>query len=88
MALADKISIEEKMPRCASKQIHRDSPPASTPFDYFKMSITIPLLDHLNLDLKTRFDFSTINSYYGLSIVPSKMISKLTASGSQDWKEV
>ena len=86
VALADKISIEEKMPRCASKQKHRDNPPASTP-DYFKMSITIPLLDHLNLDLKTRFDFSTINSYYGLSIVPSKMISMLTASGSQDWKE-
>ena len=33
------------------------------------------------------FDFSTINSYYGLSIVPSKMISILTASGFQDWKE-
>ena len=65
---------------------NRDNPPASTPSDYFKMSITIPLLDHLNLDLKTRFDFSTINSYYGVSIVPSKMIS-MFASGSQDWKE-
>ena len=51
------------------------------------MSITIPLLDHLNLDLKTRFDFSTLNSYYGFSIVPSKMISMFTASGFQDWKE-
>ena len=31
VALADKLSIEEKMPRCASKQKHRDNPLASTP---------------------------------------------------------
>ena len=64
VALADKVSIEEKKPRCASKQKHRDNPLASTPKSWPP-----------KLDLKTRFDFSTINSYYGLSIVPSKMIS-------------
>ena len=31
VALADKVSIKEKMPRCASKQKHRDNPLASTP---------------------------------------------------------
>ena len=31
VALADKVSIEEKMPRCASKQKHRDNPLAPTP---------------------------------------------------------
>ena len=30
-ALADKVSMKEKMPRCASKQKHRDNPLASTP---------------------------------------------------------
>ena len=76
VALADNIFMEETMPRTfASKQKHRDNPPASTPFDYFKMSNTIPLVYHLNLNLKTRFDFSTINSYYGLGIAPSRMIS-------------
>ena len=81
VALADKVSIEEKMQRCASKQKHRDNPPASTP-DYFRISITIPLRDQLIFDLKTRFEFSTINLYYGLSTVPSKNISMLTASVS------
>ena len=31
VALADKVSIKEKMPRCASKQKHRDNPLAPTP---------------------------------------------------------
>ena len=31
VALAGKVSIKEKMPRCASKQKHRDNPLAYTP---------------------------------------------------------
>ena len=75
VALADKVSIE----LCLKK--HRENPPASTP-DYFRVAITIPLRDQLIFDLKARFDFSTINIYYGLSTVPSKITSMLTASGS------
>ena len=57
--------------------------------EYFKRSITIPLIDHLISDLNARFDFTNINVYYGLSIVPHKMISLLngSTSGAQSWKE-
>ena len=89
VALADKVDVDERMPRTASKQTTRDNHPASDASEYYKRVITIPLIDHLNSDLKTRFDFSNVNAYYGLSVVPSKIISLLDTSKSdvQSWKE-
>ena len=89
VALADKVDVDERMPRTASKQTTRDNHPASDASEYYKRVITIPLIDHLNSDLKTRFDFSNVNAYYGLSVVPSKMISLLDTlkSDVQSWKE-
>ena len=54
-----------------------------------KRVITIPILDHLNSDYKTRFEFNSVNSYNGLSIVPSKMIALFNTckSGDQSWKQ-
>lgn len=89
VALAAEVDIEEKMPRIASRQTTRCNLPASNASEYYKRVITVPLIDHLNSDLKTRFDFSKVNAYYGFSVVPSKMISLLNTSNSDDqsWKE-
>ena len=89
VSLAAKVDIEESMPRIARRQTTRDNPPATDASEYYKRTITIPVLDHLNLHLKTRFDFSSINAIYGLSIVPSKMISMIgqAHTGNVSWKE-
>ena len=86
VALADKIQVKEEMPRTSRLQRHRDNPPASSASDYFKRALTIPLLDHLNADLAARFDNNNLVVYYGLSIVPSKMISILNGSETEKLK--
>ena len=66
VTLAAKIDIAECMPRPAGRQNNRDNHPASDASEYFKRVITIPILDHLNSDLKTRFEFNSVNAYNGL----------------------
>ena len=82
VALAQEIEVQEQMPRHARHQSHRDNPPALSASEYFKRSITIPLIDHLISDLNARFDVTNINVYYGLSIVSYKIISLLNGSAS------
>ena len=53
--------------------------------DYYKLTITFPLIDHLYTSLEARFDLNSIRIYKGLSIVPVKMMN-LTMKGI-DWKE-
>ena len=50
-----------------------------------KIYVTIPLLDHLQSSLDTRFDLDSINVYKGLSIAPAKMLSLIDKG--IDWKE-
>lgn len=76
LELANELGIEEWKPR---------NKPSDTISDYYKFTITIPLLDHLHSSLDARFDIDSINVYKGLSIVPAKMQSLL--SNGIDWKE-
>ena len=39
-----------------------------------KKVVTIPLLDHLTVEIEKRFDHSSISVYSGLVIMPSKMV--------------
>ena len=80
--LAREIDVEESLPRICSKNF-----PVSDPSLYYKCSLTIPVLDHLNSDLNSRFDLSSINVINGLSIIPSKMISLINETGMTGWKE-
>ena len=81
------VDIEESMPRIASRQSTRDNLPASNASECFKRAITIPVLDHLSSDLKTRFDVSSVNCIYGLTIVPSKMLSLIGQTNDTSWKQ-
>lgn len=85
VALASKLDIEESLPRTARRQTTRDNHPATDACEYFKRAITIPLIDHVNSALQTRFDLNSINVYNGVSIVPEKLIH--LASEQVDWKE-
>ena len=71
ISLAAKIDVQESMPRTISKQTTRDNPPATNASEYFKRVITIPVINNLNADLTARFNFSNVNAYNGLSIVPA-----------------
>ncbi|XP_065642801.1 52 kDa repressor of the inhibitor of the protein kinase-like [Hydra vulgaris] len=66
---------------------NRNNAPSECVSDYFKITITIPLLDHLSTELGTRFDNTTIKFYKALVLVPTKMISEVRSSRDTSWKE-
>ena len=80
LQLAKEVDIEESKPHPTPR-----NKPSKTISDYYKIYVTMPLLDHLQSSLDRRFDLDSINVYKGLSIVPVKMLS-LIEKGI-DWKE-
>ena len=68
--------ITETVPKVVGTQIHRSNTPAESVSDYYKRTITIPLLDHLMCDLDYRFNSSKTEAIFnGFVIVPAKLIA-------------
>ena len=61
-------------PRRCGRQTHRSNVPADTPCEYYRRTISIPVLDHLVAELKTRFDNHQKTALLGLSLVPSLFV--------------
>ena len=85
LSLAAKVGSEESKPRTVGRQTTRANPPYQSISEYYKRTVTIPLVDHINSALQARFDLDSVNVYKGLSIVPTKMIS-LKSKGI-DWTQ-
>ena len=83
--LAKEVEVQEGKKRTVGRQTTRSNPPSQSFTEHYKLTITIPLLDHLQTSLNARFDLDSVNVYKGLSIVPAKMMS-LSEKGI-DWKE-
>ena len=76
LTLSEEINITETTPRVVETQIHRSNTPAESVSDYYKRTITIPLLDHLMCELDYRFDSSKTEAIFnGFVIVPAKLIA-------------
>ena len=74
--LCSECSIVPSLPRQCGRQIHRANTPADTPSDNYRRTITIPLLDHMLTELKSRFGQHQQTAFLGLSILPSTSIKK------------
>ena len=83
--LAKNLEIVEKVPRFAKKQQHRENHPFSSSSEYYKKSVTIPIVDHLLTEMNSRFANESLVTYTGLYIIPSKLISLV--SGGHSWKD-
>ena len=53
--MCEDIGVELCIPRLCGRQKHRDNVPAGTPDEYYKRNLTIPLLDHVLMEMKSRF---------------------------------
>jgi hypothetical protein len=53
--ICEPLDIEVKKPRICGRQIMRDNVEAESPEDYFRKSITVPLLYCTLNEMKTRF---------------------------------
>ena len=53
--LAERSQIAVSMPRVSGQQQHRPNQPSNSVEEYFRLSVTIPFLDHMLSDLTSRF---------------------------------
>ena len=56
------LDVVVALPRINRRQVHRDNVPASSPEQYYRRSIYLPMLDSLIFDLETRFSTQTLAS--------------------------
>jgi len=61
------------VPRMCGIEKHRENITAATPDEYYGQTITIPLLDHLLMELTSRFNKHAKKATMGLCLVPSVM---------------
>ena len=61
--------------RICFKQIYFQNPKVESNSDYFRVTVTVPLLDHLMSDLEMRFPGNEITAYRGLHIIPYVMLA-------------
>ena len=74
--MCNKVGTAPSMPRLCGRQCHRSSTPASSPSEYFKRIISIPLLDHLLVELGKRFTSHQKTAFQGLYVVPSLLVKE------------
>jgi len=73
--MCSNMGIEPSIPRRCTHQTHRSSIPTDTPSEYYCRSISIPLLDHLLSEMRSRFSSHQQTALFGMSIVPSIMVA-------------
>ena len=71
--MCEDIGVELCIPIRCGRQQHRDKVPAGTPDEYYKRNLTIPLLDHVLMEMKSRFSIDHQSATYGLCFVPTTM---------------
>ena len=75
LVLAQSVGIDESSPRISSRQQHRQNVPAENTKEYYKRTLTIPILDHLISELDERFDAdSSLVVVEFMELLPSTII--------------
>ncbi len=82
--VARKCDIQESSPRQPTWSKFRQHIPSSNASDYWKRSVTIPMVNHLKVTLDTRFHEGTCLCAKAFQIVPSIMLSDM--GNENDWK--
>ena len=75
LQFATNLNICEKKVRTNKRQVHRSNHTSSSISDFYKFSLTIPLVDHVLFQLQSRFSDQSLVAYYGLYLIPSKIVS-------------
>ncbi|KAK2718786.1 hypothetical protein QYM36_005955 [Artemia franciscana] len=73
--LSDKIQLAVEVPRITQRQVYRNNPPYTTPEEYYRRVVFIPILDSVISDLKSRFSKDTLNSFRLTVLLPSNIVN-------------
>ena len=71
-----KVNVQPSVPRTNNRQTQRTNTPATSESEYYKCSISIPLLDHILSEIESRFHESSERVTMFMSLMPSTMLSK------------
>ena len=80
--MRNEVETTPSMPRTCGRKRHRASIPASNPSEYFRRTISVPILDHLLSKLDKRFSSYQKNCFQGLYLVPSVLVTEDLATVS------
>ena len=76
LRLANRFNIKASKPRTNKRQIFRDNHPAETVSDFYRVSLTLPLLDTLYQELNARFSENSLLAYKGLYLLPNRVVKE------------
>lgn len=80
LAESPSVQVPVAMPRIASRQKYRDNHPSSSPEEYYRVSLFVPLLDNIIEDLKCRLPEGTLNCFNLNLFLPKKIESTIDNS--------
>ena len=69
--MGESVHIEPSSPRVTSRQCHRANNPASSPLDYYRRNLVIPVLDEVISEFNARFSKLSASAGQLVGLVPS-----------------
>ena len=75
VTLARRVSVQPSMPRIIQRQVYRNNAPAPTPEDYYRINLTTNFLNHVLMQLDSRFEDDVFVCYKGFSVIPSILLA-------------
>ena len=78
-ALCLKTGVQESLPRYCSRQTYRGNIPAQTPVDYYRLNVSIPLLDDIISQMNIRFGNLQQLAMKGMSFMPTILLRDASA---------
>lgn len=70
------LGIQPSLPWLCGHQCDRSNVPTQEPSEYYRRTITVPILDHLLSDLEARFSKHQQTALYGFFLLPSILATK------------
>ena len=75
VTLARRVSVQPSMPRIIQRQVYRNNAPGLTPEDYYRINLTTDFLNHVLMQLDSRFEDDVFVCYKGFSVIPSILLA-------------
>ena len=88
ISIAKRLNICKSKPRTNKRQIFRDNHDPNDISSFYRVSLTIPLLDILAKEFNSRFSQNSLVAYSGLNLIPYKILDKEGTIRKQHLKDL
>ena len=84
--MAEKVGVNTSLPRICRRQTNRQNTPAATPEQYFKRTISIPVVDNVSNQMRDRFLNMRQLAVMGQYFIPSTFLEDPAMSQNDVYK--